>query len=264
MLDDLRTALRALRASPTFTVVALVVLALGIGAGTAIFSVVDAVVLRGLPFDEHDRLAVVLEHDTTRAGDVRRRRDHAADVSRLAADAGIVRRPCRRSAGTRSGCRTRAASPRTRAASASPGSSSRCCASQPILGRNFTAGRRDRRAAPRRDPQLRVLAARVRRLAGRRRQDDRAERGDVGDRRRHAARLRLPDRQPSARRRSTRRLWFSAEDKVRGGNHNYNWPVVGRLQERRLAAAGARPDEPRDGGARPAVSEVESGPARHA
>jgi hypothetical protein len=39
------------------------VLALGIGAGTAIFSVVDAVVLRSLPFDEHDRLAVIL--DTT-------------------------------------------------------------------------------------------------------------------------------------------------------------------------------------------------------
>ncbi|HEX6945162.1 MAG TPA: ADOP family duplicated permease, partial [Casimicrobiaceae bacterium] len=66
MLDDLRTALRSLRSSPTFTVVALVVLALGIGAGTAIFSVVDAVVLRGLPFDEHDRIVAVLEYDPGR------------------------------------------------------------------------------------------------------------------------------------------------------------------------------------------------------
>jgi putative ABC transport system permease protein len=66
MFDDLRTALRSLRASPTFTAVALTVLALGIGAGTAIFSVVDAVVLRGLPFDEHDRIVAVLEHDTRR------------------------------------------------------------------------------------------------------------------------------------------------------------------------------------------------------
>jgi putative ABC transport system permease protein len=61
MRDDLKAALRALRASKTFTAVALIVLALGIGASTAIFSVVDAVVLRGLPFDEHDRLVAVGE-----------------------------------------------------------------------------------------------------------------------------------------------------------------------------------------------------------
>ena len=66
MRDDFKAALRSLRKSPTFTAVALTVLALGIGAGTAIFSVVDAVVLRALPFDEHDRLAVVLEHDPTK------------------------------------------------------------------------------------------------------------------------------------------------------------------------------------------------------
>ena len=66
MRDDFRSAVRSLRSAPTFTAVALVVLALGIGAGTAVFSVVDAVVLRGLPFDEHDRLVAVLEHDTRR------------------------------------------------------------------------------------------------------------------------------------------------------------------------------------------------------
>ena len=59
MADDLKAAFRSFKSSKTFTVVALLVLMLGIGAGTAVFSVVDAVVLRGLPFDEHDRLVAV-------------------------------------------------------------------------------------------------------------------------------------------------------------------------------------------------------------
>lgn len=56
---DARTSVRSLRATPGFTAVALVILTLGIGASTAIFSVVDAVVLRGLPFDEADRIVAV-------------------------------------------------------------------------------------------------------------------------------------------------------------------------------------------------------------
>jgi hypothetical protein len=66
MRNDLKNAIRSLRNSPSFTAVALVVLALGIGAGTAVFSVVDAVVLRGLPFNEHDRITAVLCVDTKR------------------------------------------------------------------------------------------------------------------------------------------------------------------------------------------------------
>ena len=72
MLDDLKAAFRSLRSSKTFTFVALAVLTLGIGASTAIFSVVDAVVLRGLPFDEHDRLVAVGERRLPRPGDVNR------------------------------------------------------------------------------------------------------------------------------------------------------------------------------------------------
>lgn len=59
---DVRYTFRSLMRDRTFTAVAIAVLTLAIGAGTAVFSVVDAVVLRGLPFEEHDRLVVVREY----------------------------------------------------------------------------------------------------------------------------------------------------------------------------------------------------------
>ena len=54
-MSDVRTALRALLARPGFTVVAILTLALGIGANTAVYTVVHGVLLAPLPYERPDR-----------------------------------------------------------------------------------------------------------------------------------------------------------------------------------------------------------------
>src|SRR5262245_60556619 len=61
MLHDLRFAFRQLSKNPAFSAVAILTLALGIGANTAIFSIVNAVLLRPLPYPDANRIMVLNE-----------------------------------------------------------------------------------------------------------------------------------------------------------------------------------------------------------
>src|ERR1700690_3781156 len=92
LFQDIRYAFRQLRKSPGITLTAVITLALGIGANTAIFSLVDSIMLRPLPFPHQDQLMRIESGDVSPfpKGWIRALGDHSASfaaVSGFGADA---------------------------------------------------------------------------------------------------------------------------------------------------------------------------------
>ncbi|MFY9556064.1 MAG: ABC transporter permease [Blastocatellia bacterium] len=94
LLQDLRYGIRLLLKRPGFSAVAILALALGIGANTSIFSVVNAVLLRPLPFKDPDQLMILSEKPPRRfsnpvsAGNFVDWRDHSQTFERMTAVTG--------------------------------------------------------------------------------------------------------------------------------------------------------------------------------
>ena len=229
MREDLKNAIRSLRSAPTFTSVALIVLALGIGTGTAIFSVVDAVVLRGLPFGEHDRMVAVLEHDTRRAEtfgggqttpqtylDWRRLQESFEGIAGVGGGGVLALRGDTGEPVESQGLRV-------------THEFFQVFRVQPILGRSFTA---DDEIDGRHRVAILSHGFWQRRYAGS--PDVIGKRIEFNDQSFEVVGV-MPRgfSYPVASEKPTEIYWpiaFTNDDKVRGGNRNYNWYAIGRLK----------------------------------
>ena len=85
LIQDLRYAIRMLVKKPVFTAIAIVTLALGVGANTAIFSVVNSVLLEPPPYGEPDRVVWVSHKDSLTPADFLDYREQAQTFEHIAA-----------------------------------------------------------------------------------------------------------------------------------------------------------------------------------
>ena len=183
MLADLRHALRGLAGRPGFTVVAVLTLALAIGATTAIFSVVDGVLLRATPVVDLDRLVMVWETDrhtgTTREpASVPDFLDFQRDSRTMAAIEGVI--------GTEVNFAPPQGEPVRLAALVASRGLLPMLGIAPIAGRTFSVEEDHRQRAKGRPDQRVALDAIVRPCAAGHRRDDPPGRGVLHRRRRHA------------------------------------------------------------------------------
>src|SRR5437773_11371707 len=92
-MNDLKFAFRQLRKNPGFTAVAVLTLALGIGSNTAIFSIVNGLLLRPLPYHNSERLAIIWTHSP--GANVAQDWPSPGQFSAIKADNQIGRASCR-------------------------------------------------------------------------------------------------------------------------------------------------------------------------
>ena len=147
MKQDITYALRGLRKTPAFTAVAVATLALGIGANTAIFSVINSVILRPLAFPDPDRLVFLWSSSTSLTREPltpARLVDFRDQWTSVSAIAGISHIPLNLTGG---------GEPERLDGSSVSSSFFDILGVRPLLGDPFHAGRADDR---RRGPQLRI------------------------------------------------------------------------------------------------------------